>query len=59
MSETSLPFNETFYPSHEKIGNGKLLKSEWQRSIDNREEFWMEKAKAIDWYTQPTTALDD
>ena len=59
MYETSLPFNETFYPSSEKIGKGTKLKQEWQRSIDNREEFWLEKAKAIDWYTQPTKALDD
>jgi acetyl-CoA synthetase len=59
MSETSLPFNETFYPSTEKIGKGTKLKQEWQRSIDNREEFWLEKAKAIDWYTPPTKALDD
>src|SRR5512136_135386 len=59
MSETSLPFNETFYPSSQQIGNGKILKKEWQRSIENREEFWMEKAKAIDWYTHPTKALDD
>jgi acetyl-CoA synthetase len=59
MSETSLPFNETFYPSNEKIGKGTKLKQEWQRSIENREEFWLEKAKAIDWFTQPTKALDD
>jgi acetyl-CoA synthetase len=59
MSETSLPFNETFYPPNEKIGSGKKLKQEWQRSLDNREEFWLEKAKAIDWYTPPTKALDD
>jgi acetyl-CoA synthetase len=59
MSETSLPFNETYYPSTEKIGNGDKLKREWQRSIENREEFWLEKAKAIDWFTPPTKALDD
>jgi acetyl-CoA synthetase len=59
MSETSLPFNETFYPPNEKIGSGAKLKQEWQRSIDNREEYWLEKAKAIDWFTQPTKALDD
>jgi acetyl-CoA synthetase len=59
MSETSLPFNETFYPSNAKISTGARLKEEWQRSIDNREEFWLEKAKAIDWYTPPTKALDD
>jgi acetyl-CoA synthetase len=59
MSETSLPFNETYYPSNEKVSSGTKLKQEWQRSISNREEFWLEKAKAIDWYKPPTKALDD
>jgi len=59
MSETSLPFNETYYPSNEKISSGAKLKQEWQRSISNREEYWLEKAKAIDWYKSPTKALDD
>jgi acetyl-CoA synthetase len=59
MSETSLPFNEKFYPSNEKVSSGARLKQEWQRSISNREEFWLEKAKAIDWFTPPTKALDD
>ena len=59
MSETSLPFNETYCPSSEKIASGAKLKQEWQRSINNREEFWLEKAKAIDWFTPPTKALDD
>ena len=59
MSETSLPFNETYCPSSEKISSGTKLKQEWQRSINNREEFWLEKAKAIDWFTSPTKALDD
>lgn len=59
MSETSLPFNETFCPTATKVGDGKKLKQEWQRSINNREEFWLEHAKAIDWFKQPTKALDD
>jgi acetyl-CoA synthetase len=59
MSETSLPFNETFYPTNEKTSSGAKLKQEWQRSINNREEYWLEKAKAIDWFMQPTKALDD
>jgi len=59
MSETSLPFNETYYPSNEKVSSGAKLKQEWQRSISNREEYWLEKAKAIDWYNPPTKALDD
>jgi hypothetical protein len=36
MSETSLPFNETFCPTATKVGDGKKLKQEWQRSINNR-----------------------
>ncbi len=59
MSETSLPFNETFYPINEKTGTGAKLKKEWQHSIENREGYWLEKAKAIDWFKQPTKALDD
>jgi acetyl-CoA synthetase len=59
MSETSLPFNETFYPMNEKTGTGAKLKKEWQQSIENPEEYWLEKAKAIDWFKQPTKALDD
>ncbi len=59
MSETSLPFNERIYPGNEKISDGKKLRQEWQRSMSNREDFWLEKAKAIDWYNAPTKALDD
>ncbi|MEZ5210000.1 acetate--CoA ligase [Gordonia sp. (in: high G+C Gram-positive bacteria)] len=32
---------------------------EFQRSIDQPEEFWLDAAKAIDWITPPATALDD
>ncbi len=42
-----------------KSSSGTKLKQEWQRSISNREEFWLEKAKAIDWYSPPSKALDD
>jgi len=52
MSETSLPFNEKVYP-------GKRLKEEWERSIANPEEFWAEKAKAIDWFKTWDKVLDD
>jgi propionyl-CoA synthetase len=30
----------------------------WQQSIDNREEFWLEAAQAIDWVTPPRRALE-
>ncbi len=52
MSETSLPFEERVYP-------GKRLKAEWERSIANPEEFWAEKAKAIDWFKTWDKVLDD
>jgi acetyl-CoA synthetase len=52
MSETSLPFND-------KIYSGKILKAEWERSIKNPQEFWAEKAKAIDWFRTWDKVLDD
>jgi len=52
MSETSLPFNEKVFPK-------KVLKDEWERSISNPEEFWAEKAKAIDWFKTWNKVLDD
>lgn len=52
MAETSLPFNEKVFP-------GKTLKEEWERSIQNPEEFWAEKAKAIDWFKTWNKVLDD
>ncbi len=59
MSESNLPFNDKFYPSAEKIGPGETRKKEWERSIKNPEEFWAEKAKAIDWFKPATKILDD
>ena len=52
MSEASLPFNE-------KVDPGKTLKSEWERSIKNPQEYWAEKAKAIDWFKTWNKVLDD
>ena len=59
MSESSLPFNEKFYPSSEKISSGEKRKKEFERSLENPEEFWAEKAKAIDWFKPWDTVLDD
>src|SRR4030042_4749367 len=59
MSESSLPFNEKFYPNAEKISSGEKRKQEWERSLKNPQEFWAEKAKAIDWFKPPTKVLDD
>ncbi|MGD0029076.1 MAG: acetate--CoA ligase [Candidatus Bathyarchaeia archaeon] len=52
MSEASLPFNDKVYP-------GKRLKDEWEKSLKNPEEFWTEKAKAIDWFRTWDKVLDD
>jgi acetyl-CoA synthetase len=59
MSESSLPFNEKYYPSSEKISSGEKRKQEWEKSIKTPQEFWAEKAKAIDWFKQPVKVLDD
>jgi acetyl-CoA synthetase len=52
MSEASLPFNDKVFP-------GKKLKGEWDKSIKNPQEFWAEKAKAIDWFRTWDKVLDD
>jgi acetyl-CoA synthetase len=59
MSEASLPFNEKYSPSIAKVSSGEIRKQEWEKSIKNPQEFWAEKAKAIDWFKSPTKVLDD
>ncbi len=59
MSESSLPFNEKYSPSSEKVSSGEKRKQEWEKSIKNPQEFWAEKAKAIDWFKPFDKVLDD
>lgn len=59
MSESSLPFNEKYSPSSVKISSGEMRKQEWEKSIKNPQEFWAEKAKAIDWFKPFDKVLDD
>src|SRR3972149_3743717 len=59
MSGASLPFNEKIYPANEKISSGEKLRQEWEKSIKNPQEFWAEKAKAIDWIKPFDKVLDD
>jgi len=59
MSETSLPFNEKIYPTNAKISSGEKLRQEWEKSVKNPQEFWAEKAKAIDWIKPFDKVLDD
>ena len=59
MTEASLPFNERYSPSIAKFSNGQIRKQESEKSLKNPQEYWSEKAKAIDWFKQPSKALDD
>lgn len=52
MSVANLPFDDRIFP-------GKKLKEEWEKSIKNPQEFWAEKAKAIDWFKTWDKVLDD
>ena len=59
MSEASLPFNERYSPAISKISSGEKRKQEWEQSIKNPEEFWSERAKAIDWFKPFSKVLDN
>src|SRR4030042_4815506 len=59
MSESSLPFNEKFSPPSTQVGSGQKRKLEWEKSLKNPQEFWAEKAKAIDWFKPFSKVLDD
>lgn len=59
MPEASLPFHETYSPSNTTVSSGEKRKKEWKKSITNPQEFWAEKAKAIDWFKPFSKVLDD
>ncbi len=60
MSESSLPFNDRVYPGKmDKNAQPSLVKAEWEKSIKHPQEFWAEKAKAIDWFKTWDKVLDD
>lgn len=59
MSEASLPFNEKYCPSSVSVTSGEKRKQEWEKSLKNPQEFWAEKAKAIDWFKPFDKVLDD
>ena len=59
MSETSLPFNEKYIPSNAKVFSGETRKKEWEESIKNPQEYWLRKAKAIDWFKPASKVIDD
>jgi acetyl-CoA synthetase len=59
MSEASLPFDEKYFPNIAKISSGEKRKQDWEQSIKNPQEYWAEKAKAIDWFKPFSKVLDD
>jgi acetyl-CoA synthetase len=59
MSDSSLPFNERYSPISVKVSSGEKRKQEWEMSIKNPQEYWSEKAKAIDWFKPFSKVLDD
>ena len=59
MSEASLPFNEKYTPNIAKFGDGEIRRQEWEKAIKNPQEYWTEKAKAIDWFKPFNKVLDD
>lgn len=58
MSEASLPFGEKYSPSNAQIFSGEKRKQEWEKSLQDPQAYWAEKAKAIDWFKQWDTVLD-
>ncbi len=59
MSETSLPFDEKYSPNGAEISSIEKRKQECEKSIRNQQEYWLEKAKAIDWFKPFGKVLDD
>ena len=59
MPETNLPFNEKYTPNNTPPSTGQKRRQEWKKSIQNPNEFWTEKAKAIDWFKPFDKVLDD
>jgi acetyl-CoA synthetase len=59
MSEASLPFNEKYSPSNAEVSSGQKRKKEWEESLKNPQEYWSEKARAIDWFKPASKVLDD
>jgi acetyl-CoA synthetase len=60
MSEAnSLPFNEKYSPSNGTFSSGEKRKQEWENAVKNPQEYWAEKAKAIDWFKPWNKVLND
>ncbi|MBK5133796.1 acetate--CoA ligase [Candidatus Bathyarchaeota archaeon] len=58
MSETNLPVNEKFI-FNKQDSSGEKLHEEREKSIKNPQDYWAEKAEAIDWFKKWDKVLDD
>ena len=58
MSETTLPVNEKFI-INKQYSSGEKLHKEREKSIKNSQDYWAEKAEAIDWFKKWDKVLDD
>ena len=58
MSETNLPVNEKFI-FNKQDSSGEKLHEEREKSIKNPQDYWTEKAEAIDWFKKWDKVLDD
>ena len=58
MSETNLPVNEKFIINNQD-SSGEKLHKEREKSIKNPQDYWAEKAEAIDWFKKWDKILDD
>ena len=53
----------TFPPSDELRANSYISSEEqyqemWRQSIDEPDKFWLEQAKTLDWFTEPSKSLE-
>ena len=61
--ESLMTEKRTFPPSEEArsrahISDPKEYEKMWRMSIDQPDEFWLEQAKSLSWFKEPTETLD-
>jgi len=62
-TQPSMSKGRKFPPSPEIQKNAWISSMEqyqemWEQSINNPDKFWLEQAKVLDWYKEPTRSLD-
>ena len=61
--ESLMTEDRTFPPSEEMRANSYIssegqYEEMWRRSIDEPDAFWLEQAKSLSWFTEPTKSLE-